>query len=553
MTAGDRLDAERSRATPAPSERFHEPWPGPRPLVWAPRAHTVEVVLPDDDGATARRPMRLVGAHEPGYWRADDRFPHGTAYSFSVDGGPALTDPAAASLPAGVHGPGRILDETFGWHDDHWAGTDLAQGALLHLEIPTVTAEGTLDAAARLLPAVAALGVDGVELSPVAAFDPAAGPQAGVRLFAVHEPYGGSRALQRFVDTAHRAGLAVVLTLPHRWAVADPLRLHHFGPYSAGARIRARGVADGGADAPRINLDGSGSRGPRDLFIADARRWLRDFHVDGLLLDVEVLVDRSSVPFLGELGEAVQDVAVRTGRPRTLLTDGPGLSDRLTTIVHRLLTDGVDGRAGDLQRLAEETGTPARLPVGLRRALRATQRSGGFVGDLARLPAATRAAPWSRTDGTPQTMSAGDHAALLAFVLLAGSPAVLDTERVPVHRDTPEARRLTGWTRRLLELRPAALADFARPLDVTAYDGVLTVRRGGTAVVLLADPAVHHVDLSGRLLPPIGDWRVAAAWDEDDTHLVAGALRAPRRSVVVLRADARPVAADLRTPSTEPS
>ncbi|MDO8148750.1 hypothetical protein Q6350_09940 [Isoptericola sp. b515] len=552
MTTGDPLDEARSRATPAPSERRREPWPGPRPLLWAPRAHTVELVLLLPDGSTSRRPMRLVGAHEPGYWRADEQISPGTDYSFSIDGGPPLSDPAAAHVPSGIQGPSRILDERFVWRDHAWPGADLTRGSLLHLDVPTVTPEGTLDAATGLLPDVATLGVDGVELSPVAAFDPEAGPRAGVRLFAVHEPFGGPHALQRFVDTAHRHGLAVVLDLPHRWAVADPLRLDRFGPYAQGSRIAPRPRKDHGHDAPRINLDGSGSRGPRDFFVADARRWLHEFHVDGLLLDVEALADRSSAPFLTELAAVAQDVSARTGRPRALLADGPGLSDRLTTTVERLLTGRLDGPAGDLRRLSTEITAPARIPAGRRRALRAAQRSGSFVGPVTRLPAATRAVPWSRLEdvaGSAATTSADDDATLLAFAVLAGSVVVLDTEHVPVRPGSADARRLAAWTRRLLTLRPAALTDLAHRLEVTTDDGALVARRGGTALVLVLDPAVPALDLVPRLGTPSGAWRVAAAWDEERTHLEDGRLRAPRRCVVILRDDpeARPAGADPRT------
>ncbi len=498
--------------------------------------------------------MRLVGAHEPGYWRADDHLAPGTDYAFSVDGGPALPDPCSTLLPQGLHGPSRVLDEDFTWHDHAWRGADLGRGVLLHVDVATFTTEGTLDAAAALLPQLARLGVDGVELAPVAAFDQRAGPEAGVRIFAVHEPYGGPYALQRFVDAAHQAGLAVVLDLPHRWAAADALGLHAFGPYAAGSRLGPRADAPGDDDAPRINLDASGSRGARDFLIADARRWLDEYHVDGLLLDVEALVDRSAVPFLAELADMAHDIGAQSGRPRTLLADGPGRSDRLTTAVHQILAQR--GRAASvdvLRHLADSVfppgTTPTRPPSARRRADRATARSASaLVGDLTRLPAAARTVPWSHLQDAPavaRTPAADgtgidDRAALLAFAILVGTPLVLDTEHVPVSEHDAGAERLVGWARHLLTLRPSSLADLAQPVELSSGPGVLVARRGSSALALVTALDPVEIELERHLTTPASSWRIAASWDRAGTHLLADRLQVPGRAVVVLRTDSEP-------------
>ncbi|MCK9793413.1 hypothetical protein M1843_06595 [Isoptericola sp. 4D.3] len=496
-----------------------------------------------------RLPLRLVGAHEPGYWRADAELAVGTDYTFSIDGREPVPDPCSTWMPHGVDGPSRVLDPHFPWSDGDWRGADLGLGALLRVDLPSFTPEGTLDAAAEHLEDVAATGVTGVEVSPVAAFDPRRGPAAGVRLFAVHEPFGGPRALQRFVDRAHRHGLAVVLDAPHRWAVADGLGLHAFGPYAAGSRIGPRtGARPGpaGSDSPRLNLDGSGSRGPRDFLVADAERWLRDFHVDGLLLDVESLVDRSAVPFLGELAEDVHRLGERLERRFSLLVDGPGRSDRLTTVVHEILAaPGDDDRAQDLRRLAQEVfppipETPWR-PPSLRRAHRAAQRASSvLVSDLTRLPAANRSVPWTSAAqedaedarGGAAAATDDDRACLLTFAILAGTPPVLDTEHVPVPASDARARRLVAWTRTLVGLRPVASADRDLAVEIRTEGTALLGRRGRTAVALATGTEPATLDVSS--LPD--DTRLVAAWDPDGTSLVDGVLHLPARSPVVLLA-----------------
>ncbi|MCA5893948.1 hypothetical protein LEP48_11365 [Isoptericola sp. NEAU-Y5] len=550
MTAADpRLDDRTELGPPPPEASHRDRWPGARPLVWAPRARTVEVVLPQPGGPDERRHLRLVGAHEPGYWRADEELPVGTDYLFSVDGGSPLPDPCSPLLPAGPHGPSRVFDPDFAWTDQEWRGTDLSQVVTLHVDLPTFTAEGTLDAARAHLGAVAETGVSAVELSPVAAFDPDLGPQAGVRLFAVHGPYGGPRALQRFVDAAHGLGLAVVLDLPHRWAVADSLDLHAFGPYAAGARIGPRtGARPGpvGSNSPRINLDGSGSRGPRDFLIADAERWFRDFHVDGLLLDVDALVDRSPVPFLGELAESVRTLSDQLRRPLALLTDGPGRSDRLTGVVHGILASPQDpDRALDLRRLAEQVFPVPTLPSwrssSHRSAQHAAQRASSVViGDLTRLPAAAVAVPWSRVDDAPEgaVPSRADddaRACLLTFAILAGSPPVLDTEHVPIPHDDDAAERLVRWTRDLIELRPGSTAEVSAPVEVPPTPGVVVGRRGGSAIVVAPGSEPARLDLDAVMPVEDGTWQVVLAWDPDGTRNEDGVLTLPPRSPAVVR------------------
>ncbi|MFC8600256.1 hypothetical protein [Isoptericola sp. NPDC057191] len=541
MTAAEPGLADRAApGPPPPLPRTQDRWPGPRPVVWAPRAHTVEVVL----SATGDRlPLRLVGAHEPGYWRADDELAVGTDYMFSIDGRAPVPDPCSTSLPHGFHGPSRVLDPDFPWTDDAWHGADLGVGALLRVDISTFTPEGTLDAAADRLADVADAGVVGVELSPVAAFDLERGPVGGVRLFAVHEAFGGPRALQRFVDRAHAHGLAVVLDAPHRWAVADRLGLHAFGPYAAGSRIGPRTGArpsPAGSDSPRLNLDGTGSRGPRDFLVADAERWLRDFHVDGLLLDVEALVDRSAVPFLGELAEDVHRLGERLGRRVALLVDGPGRSDRLTTVVHDILAaPGDDDRAQDLRRLAQEVFPPASdapwRPPSLRRAHRATQRAASvLVRDLTRLPAANRSVPWTpdahEADLAATVVTDDDRACLLTFAILAGTPPVLDTEHVPVPARDARTRRLVAWTRTLVALRPAASADRDQAVEVRTDGTTLLGLRGRTVVALVTGTEGATLDVTE--LPD--DTRLVAAWDPDGTAYEGGSLRLPPRSPAVL-------------------
>src|SRR5262249_58636181 len=81
---------------------------------------------------------------------------------------------------------------------------------LYECHVGTFSAEGTFDAAIGHLGHLADLGVDAIELMPVAEFSGARGwGYDGVDLFAPHHAYGGPDALKRLVDAAHDHGIGV--------------------------------------------------------------------------------------------------------------------------------------------------------------------------------------------------------------------------------------------------------------------------------------------------------------------------------------------------------
>ncbi|MEJ5944565.1 malto-oligosyltrehalose trehalohydrolase [Pseudokineococcus basanitobsidens] len=285
--------------------------------VWAPDATTVEVEVglagtPPTGGSLV--PMARDGG---GWWSAEVADSgHGTDYAFHLDGGDARPDPRSAWQPEGPDGPSRVFDPSrFAWSDGSWAGVD-GRGALFYeLHVGTFTSEGTLDAAAGRLDHLVDLGVQVVELQPVAAFPGRWGwGYDGVDLWAVHAPYGGPEALQRFVDACHARGLGVCLDVVYNHLGPAGNYLPEFGPYFTDEHETPWGTA--------VNLDAPGSREVRAFVVEGALRWLRDFHVDALRLDaVHALVDDSAVHVLAELSLKAADLSDEVGRPLTLVAE----------------------------------------------------------------------------------------------------------------------------------------------------------------------------------------------------------------------------------------
>lgn len=89
------------------------------------------------------------------------------------------------------------------------------------MHIGTFTHAGTWQAAANELVELAAIGVTCIELMPVAEFPGRWGwGYDGVDLFAPSHLYGTPDDFKAFVDTAHRAGLCVILDVVY----------NHLGP-----------------------------------------------------------------------------------------------------------------------------------------------------------------------------------------------------------------------------------------------------------------------------------------------------------------------------------
>lgn len=280
------------------------------PQVWAPRAASVELVGPHDEPLGPMRP------DADGWWSGTQHLAAGTDYGYRLDGGPVRPDPRTAWQPEGVHGLSRVFDASAHvWRDAGWSGVDARGAVTYELHVGTFTPEGTLAAAAGRLEHLVDLGVDIVELMPVAAFDGHHGwGYDGVAPYAVHEPYGGPAALQDLVDAAHQAGLGVCLDVVYNHLGPSGNYLSEFGPYFTDRHSTPWGDA--------VNLDAPGSVHVRRWICDNALRWFTDFHVDALRLDaVHALQDSSPVHVLAQLSQEVGRLAGDLGRPLSLVAE----------------------------------------------------------------------------------------------------------------------------------------------------------------------------------------------------------------------------------------
>jgi maltooligosyltrehalose trehalohydrolase len=275
---------------------------GARFTVWAPRSHRLAVRVAGRDRPLAPKPHGWFEGEVKGV-------SDGAEYALVLDGDRVLPDPASCRQPQGVHGPSALFDPArYAFEDAGWRGLPLEELVFYELHVGTFTPEGTLDAAAARLPDLVDLGVTCVELMPVQPFPGSRNwGYDAVSLRAVHEGYGGPVALQRFVDRAHAAGLAVCLDVVFNHLGPEGNYLADFGPYFT---PRHRSMWGDG-----IDLDGRKSGPVRRLLVGAAVQWVRDFHVDALRLDAtHAMVDENPRHLVAELGEEVRAAGRAAGR-----------------------------------------------------------------------------------------------------------------------------------------------------------------------------------------------------------------------------------------------
>jgi maltooligosyltrehalose trehalohydrolase len=272
--------------------------------VWAPRCERVDVVL------EGRPPAPLTAAGDGTFAVTLPGVVVGARYQYRLDTERHRPDPASRWQPEGVHGPSVVVDPTaFRWTDAGFQGHALADLVFYELHVGTFTSAGTFEAIIPHLDELATLGVTAVELMPVAEFPGSRNwGYDGVHLFAPQSTYGGPEGLRRLVDACHARGLSLLLDVVYNHLGPEGNYLAEFGPYYTERYKTPWGTA--------VNFDGPDGGGVRRHFVENARRWVREFHVDGFRLDaIHSIFDASRVHILSEIAEAAKAEGARLGRP----------------------------------------------------------------------------------------------------------------------------------------------------------------------------------------------------------------------------------------------
>jgi maltooligosyltrehalose trehalohydrolase len=265
--------------------------------VWAPDQLKMQVVIGNDNAA---RWIPLT-AEDRGYWSVTDKEGRpGDLYRFCFPDDRLRPDPASRYQPQGVHGPSACIDpDNYQWRCSSWKRPVWKGQSIYEIHVGTFTSAGTYFAAIEKLNHVRDLGVEAIELMPLADF---AGDRNwgydGVALYAPARCYGHPDDLRALVDAAHERGLAVILDVVY----------NHLGPagnyladYNPGYFCTDHHTPWGQG----FNLDSTLNRPVRDFVVGNVAYWLDEFRLDGLRLDAtHAITDQSSRHLLEEITTA---------------------------------------------------------------------------------------------------------------------------------------------------------------------------------------------------------------------------------------------------------
>ncbi len=278
--------------------------------LWGPSLQKAAIHFP---GKNIDLPLEKA---DEAYWVGS--FPvvrEGEFYQFRINGEKLLPDPASLAQPGGVHGPSAVQDLSFSWQDVHWKNPLLKDYMIYELHCGTFSEEGNFEGIEKKLDHLLDLGVNAIEIMPVAQFPGERNwGYDGVFPFAVQHSYGGARGLQQLVNACHQKGMAVILDVVYNHLGPEGNYLGEFGPYFTDKYKTPWGNA--------INFDDAWCDGVREYFIENALMWFRDFHVDALRLDaVHAIRDLSAVHILREMKMRVDELARTTGRKHYLIVE----------------------------------------------------------------------------------------------------------------------------------------------------------------------------------------------------------------------------------------
>ncbi|WP_088891566.1 malto-oligosyltrehalose trehalohydrolase [Leptolyngbya ohadii] len=280
-------------------------------IVWSPLSQQVELhlVSPEDK-------LIPLEKDDQGYWQTTIAAEPGTLYFYRLNGEVDRPDPASQSQPQGVHGPSEVVDQgKYTWNDGQWQGIPLDDWIIYEMHVGTFTPEGTFDAMISRIPELLELGVNVIEIMPIAQFpgDRNWGYD-GVYPYGVQQSYGGVDGLKRLVDACHQQGMAVILDVVYNHMGPEGNYFSQFAPYFTDRYKTPWGSA--------INYDDAYSDEVRNYFIENVRYWLSDYHLDGLRMDaIHAIYDFGAKHILQEMADAANQIAQETGRKIHLIAE----------------------------------------------------------------------------------------------------------------------------------------------------------------------------------------------------------------------------------------
>lgn len=286
--------------------------------IWAPALPHLELEVTPDEHETSIERITMQ-RDEDGVFAWELPPAAGALYRFRLPSGDVRPDPFSRFQPFGVHSWSQVIDPcAYDWSDGGWRGIAKQDLIFYELHLGTFTELGTYAAAMQRLDELVELGINAVELMPMAE---SAGQwnwgYDGVNFYAPRRTYGTPDELRQFVDAAHRKGLAVILDVVYNHFGPEGNYLRDFGPYISEKHLTRWG------DAPNVDDDDPQvARRVRDFISHNATYWIEEFHLDGLRLDAIHCMEDDSQPHIAlEVAQQFAQLQSQVERPLHLIAE----------------------------------------------------------------------------------------------------------------------------------------------------------------------------------------------------------------------------------------
>ena len=261
--------------------------------VWAPNAEKVCVTGTFNDWSKTSTPL---AGEENGHWSTDvPEAKTGDEYRYLIDGpkGPlSRIDPYARKVTSSI-GNSVIYDpKAFDWGDDNFHMATGNELVIYEMHVGTFNVKeegrpGTFESAMEKLPYLQELGINAVEVMPVAEFpgDFSWGYNPS-HPFAVKSIYGGPGGFKQFVKAAHEHRIAIIVDVVYNHFGPSDLDLWQFDGWSENEKGGIYFYNDRRSHTPWGETRPDYGRGNVRQYLCDnALMWFEEYHADGLRWD----------------------------------------------------------------------------------------------------------------------------------------------------------------------------------------------------------------------------------------------------------------------------
>lgn len=285
--------------------------------LWAPEKKSVSLLI---DGVTF--PMENCNN---GFWEKDVEEIKGSGlYGFIVNGSGPYPDPAGRFMPEGIGGLSGLWDITPASREEEWKGIPLKDLVIYELHTGTFSPQGTYDGIVERIPHLRDIGINAVEIMPVAQFYGERNwGYDGVYIYSPASCYGSPSSLKNLVSSLHQAGIAAILDVVYNHSGPVGNYLDRIAPFHSDLHRTPWGNC--------FNLDGPFSDNVRRFILENVIYWIKYYGFDGLRLDaVHGIVDLSPTHILQEIGELSKLLSGKLHREITIIAETDQNDSKIT-------------------------------------------------------------------------------------------------------------------------------------------------------------------------------------------------------------------------------